>query len=190
MPISFSSISHGSIPVGFFNIETDLLLMDRYFIFSSDFCAWVVEWADSPDLKHEERGVYAIQDRGMIGNLAGAIYGFEYTGFIGEVYRLFPFPENRSGFKQKPYGTKNRQTVESMIQTFAVPLKIAIGFSRSDHTITLGDYIFSTRIFQEILQYVEAGGMPGWLKGKAPDYVRMMTQRVGVSQHWLFSHMA
>jgi hypothetical protein len=43
-----------------FNIETDLLLMDRYFLFSTDFCAWVIEWADTLDLNHEERWVYLL----------------------------------------------------------------------------------------------------------------------------------
>ena len=187
MPISFTSISHGPIPVGFFNIETDLLLMDRYFLFSSDFCAWVIEWADSPDLIHEEKMVYTIQDTDKIGNLAGAIYGFDYKGFIGEVYKLFPFPGNRSGFKQKPYGTKNRETIETAIQPFAVQLKIPIDFSWPDNTIALGDYMFSKKVFQEILQYIEAGGMPGWLNGKAPGYVSMMAERVALSQHRLFS---
>jgi len=56
--------------------------------------------------------IYAIQQREMIGNLSGAIYGYEFTGFIGEVYKLFPFPESPSGFKQKPYSTQNRQAVE------------------------------------------------------------------------------
>ena len=37
--------------------------------------------------------VYAIQDREMIGNLSGAIHGHQFTGFIGEVYKHFPFPE-------------------------------------------------------------------------------------------------
>jgi hypothetical protein len=187
MPISFTSISHGPIPVGFFNIETDLLLMDRYFIFSTDFCSWINEWADNPDLTHEERGVYAIQNRDKIGNLAGAIYGFEFTGFIGVVYKMFPFPENPSGFKQKPYGRKNREIIETAIQPFAVRLKIPIDFSRSDHTIALGDYLFSKKVFQEILQYVQAGGMPGWLDGNAPDYVGKMTEQVTLSQHWFFS---
>jgi len=122
----------------------------------------------------------------MIGNLTGAIYGFEYTGFIGEVYKLFPFPENPSGFKQKPYGTINRQAIETAIQPFALQLKIPITFSPVDHTIGLGDYIFTKKVFQEIIKYVDAGGMPGWLNGKAPDYVSMMTEQVTVSQHWLF----
>jgi hypothetical protein len=186
MPISFLSKSHGSIPVGFFNIETDMLLIDRVFLFSTDFCAWVIEWADAVDLKHDERMVYTIQDTDMIGNLAGAIYGFEFTGFIGAVYKKFPFPERRSGFKQKPYGTKNRKTIETTIQPFAVQLTIPVVFSKTQQTISLGDYVFSAKVFQEILRYVKEGGMPGWLDRKTPDYVSRMISRVAVSRHWFF----
>jgi hypothetical protein len=31
--------------------------------------------------------------RSDIGNLMGAIYGIDFRGFIGEVYKLFPFPK-------------------------------------------------------------------------------------------------
>ena len=177
MPISFSSINHGQIPIGFFNIETDMLLMDRYFFFSTDFCEWTIEWADAEDFNCDEKMVYAIQQREMIGNLSDAIYGYEFTGFIGEVYKLFPFPESRSGFKQKPNGTQNRQTVARTIQPFAVQLKIPIVFNQESLTIDFGDYTFSADVFQEIIGYIEVGGMPGWLNGQPPGYVtRMMTQ--------------
>jgi len=105
MPISFSSKSHGYIPIGFFNIETDMLLLDHYFFFSKDFCEWIIESASADDLNDDEKIVYAIQQREKIGNLAGAIHGYELTGFIGEVYKLFPFPESHAAFKQKPHGT-------------------------------------------------------------------------------------
>jgi hypothetical protein len=75
MPISFSSESHGHIPIGFFNIETDMLLMDHYFFFSTDFCEWIIEWASADGLSGDEKIVYAIQQRGKIGNLADAIHG-------------------------------------------------------------------------------------------------------------------
>ena len=177
MPISFSSISHGQIPIGFFNIETDMLLMDRYFFFSTDFCEWIIEWANAENLNCDEKMVYAIQQREMIGNLSDAIYGYEFTGFIGEVYKLFPFPENRSGFKRKPYGTQNRKAAERAIQPFAVQLKIPIVFHQESLTIDFGDYTFSADVFQEIIGYIEVGGMPGWLNGRQPDYVtEMMTQ--------------
>jgi hypothetical protein len=184
MPISFSSKSHGKIPIGFFNIETDMLLMDRYFFFSTDFCEWVIGWADAGDLSHDEKTVYAIRETNMIGDLAGAIYGFEFTGFIGEVYKRFPFPENPSGFKQKPYGPQNRTVVETAIQPFAVQLKIPIVFSQGSGTIGFGDYLFSAEVFNEIINYVEVGGMPQWLNTRPPDYVSKMTARLAVSHHW------
>ena len=184
MPISFSSISHGKIPIGFFNIETDMLIMDRYFFFSTDFCRWVIEWTDSEETRRDRRMVYVIHDPRMIGNLAGAIYGFEYTGFIGEVYKLFPFPENPSGFKQKPNGTQNRTAVETVIRLFAGQLKIPIVFSRESRTIGFGDYLFSAKVFNEIIAYVEAGGMPRWLNGQPPDYVIRMNARLEKTHRW------
>jgi hypothetical protein len=184
MPIAFSSKSHGRIPVGFFNIETDMLLMDRYFFFSTDFCEWIIEWAEAVGLSRDEKTVYAIRETNMIGDLAGAIYGYEFTGFIGEVYRQFPFPENPSGFKQKPYGTRNRSAVERAIQPFAEPLKIPIVFSRESRSVGFGDYVFSAAVFNEIMKYVEAGGMPGWLNGRPPGYVTRMMTRLAATHTW------
>jgi hypothetical protein len=34
MPLAFESLSHGTIAFGFFNIESDMLLLDRYFLFA------------------------------------------------------------------------------------------------------------------------------------------------------------
>ena len=92
MPILFASESHGQIPVGFFNIETDMLLMDRYFFFTTDFCEWIIEWTGYEDIIRDEKPIYVIQDRELIGNLSGAIHGYQFTGFIGPVYKHFPFP--------------------------------------------------------------------------------------------------
>jgi hypothetical protein len=38
MPLSFESLSHGTIAFGFFNIETDMLLLEQYFLFADAFC--------------------------------------------------------------------------------------------------------------------------------------------------------
>jgi len=38
MPLTFESLSHGTIAFGFFNIESDMLLCDRYFLFADDLC--------------------------------------------------------------------------------------------------------------------------------------------------------
>jgi len=45
MPLAFESISHGTIAFGFFNIDSDMLLLDRYFIFSTLFCGNIDEIA-------------------------------------------------------------------------------------------------------------------------------------------------
>ena len=47
MPLSFHSLSHGTVAFGFFNIESDMLLLDRYFFFATDFCAHVSDLAES-----------------------------------------------------------------------------------------------------------------------------------------------
>lgn len=38
MPLAFESLSHGAIAFGFFNIESDMLLLEHYFFFATDFC--------------------------------------------------------------------------------------------------------------------------------------------------------
>lgn len=42
MPLAFESLSHGTIAFGFFNIESDMLLCDRYFLFADEFCRYVI----------------------------------------------------------------------------------------------------------------------------------------------------
>ena len=46
MPLEFQSISHGKIAFGFFNIETDMILLGHYFLFARDF-----GWGVFPDGK-------------------------------------------------------------------------------------------------------------------------------------------
>jgi len=186
MPILFASKSHGQIPVGFFNIETDMLLMDRYFFFATDFCEWVIEWIGYKNIFHDVKPVYAIQDREMIGNLSDAIHGYQFTGFIGEVYKCFPFPDSPEGFKQKPYGTQNRPAVERTIRFFAARLKVPIIFDPENLTVNFGDYQFSAEVFQKIIGYIESGGMPGWLNGRPPEYVHRMVDQLLITHHPLF----
>ena len=122
MPLEFQSVSHGPIAFGFFNIETDMLLLDHYFLFAKDFCSYVGELLSRE--KHESEKtiwkVYYIERGTDIGNLMGAIHGVIYQGFIGEVYKLFPFPKEQEGFKQKPDGFKNRSSVEKLIQQYSL----------------------------------------------------------------------
>jgi hypothetical protein len=38
MPLAFESMSHGTIAFGFFSIDSDMLLLEQYFLFGSEFC--------------------------------------------------------------------------------------------------------------------------------------------------------
>jgi hypothetical protein len=49
MPLSFESISHGAIAFGFFNIDSDMLLLDQHFLFGSEFCLHIGEMAENVD---------------------------------------------------------------------------------------------------------------------------------------------
>lgn len=110
MPLAFQSISHGEIAFGFFNIETDCLLLDRLFFFCDDFCAAVDELRREGKAKLDG---FTFDSREKIGDLLGAINGVRFTGFLGELYRRWPFPQDPEGFRQKLYGSVNRaQTIE------------------------------------------------------------------------------
>ncbi|MBU2498735.1 MAG: hypothetical protein KKE57_07540 [Proteobacteria bacterium] len=102
MPLGFRSLNHDLIAFGFFNIETDLLLLEHYFLFAEGFCLRVNLLAEQNEKEHAESSweVYDIADRREIGDLMGAIHGVRHLGFIGEVYKLFPFPERKD--RKKP----------------------------------------------------------------------------------------
>ena len=117
MPLAFESLSHGTIAFGFFNIESDMLLLDRYFLFAEDFCSYLDNIAknigDQP--YHAHWAIQFIEAAEDIGDLMGAIHGVRFTGFIGELYRLFPFPRQDENFKQNPEGFQTQSLVSEMI---------------------------------------------------------------------------
>ena len=82
MPLEFHSISHGRIAFGFFNIETDLLLLEKYFFFAHGFCSMVDEIAAKQSHESNEIGLvgYFIDRHEDIGNLMGAIHGIDLRG--------------------------------------------------------------------------------------------------------------
>ena len=188
MPLEFQSLSHGPIAFGFFNIESDLLLLEHYFFFANEFCAYVADLSarKEGDFKRNIWHVYYIERPSDIGNLMGAIHGVIFQGFIGEVYKLFPFPSLPEGFKQKPDGAKNRQTVENLIQHFARVIAIAVVIDVDSKKISIGDYSFSQDSFQELIKYVWRGGYPRWQNEVRPDYVLAMKQAVEGSNKPLF----
>ena len=191
MPLSFESNSHGTIAFGFFNIESDMLLLDRYFLFASDFCSRIGELAETTDgeARHTRWRVYHIESPEKIGDLMGAIHGIRYTGFLGEVYRQFPFPQESAGFKQKPDGDRTRSLISEIIANFARPQEIPVTVSNNGDEIEIGVYKFSRAQFQELLNYVWRGGYPRWQDDLRPDYVESMKEKIINNSKFLFANM-
>lgn len=192
MPLEFQTISHGPIAFGFFNIDTDLLLLERYFLCAEDFCAHLSEMAQEkpagvPIYHWDAHFIPKAED---VGDLIGAIHGIRFLGFIGEVYRNFPFPEDPKDFKQKPEGSRNRTRVQEIIEKYARKISLAVSPDQESRTIEIGEYIFSREEFHEIIDYVWLGGYPRWRDGNRPDYVMQMKEKMEKSENWLFRGMA
>lgn len=173
MPLEFHSKSHKQVVFGFFNIETDLLLLEKYFFFAHQFCNMVDKIAESSD--HEifttNLDAYFIDNPLDIGNLMGAINGTDFRGFIGQVYKLFPFPESLDDFKQNPEGFENRHTVKELLMQWAQPVQITIELNPINWEFKIGEFLFTMENFHEIVAYVWYGGMPKWKNFTRPDYV-------------------
>jgi len=192
MPLAFNSISHGTVAFGFFNIESDMLLLSHYFIFADDFCETISKIAEnSADYTYEAycEG-YQLSDPEDTGDLMAAIHGIHYTGFIGDVYRKFPFPENQEGFKQKPYGSRNRGIMVSLISEYTELSRIDFKIERETMNVSVGDYRFDRMSFHELIKYVWRGGYPRWEKEVRPAYVTAMKDTIIRSNDGLFKDIS
>jgi len=189
MPLEFDSLSHGKIAFGFFNIETDMILLNHYFLFAQDFCDHIFKIAEVPLKETYESSwdIYLIENNVDIGNLMGAIYGIDLRGFIGEVYKLFPFPKEREKFKQNPEGFKTRSPIEKLIQTFGKKTNIQFLIDPKNDKIGIGEYLFNRTSFQELIKYIWLGGFPRWKDGIRPAYVLKMKDIIENSKNPLFN---
>ncbi|HUU81547.1 MAG TPA: hypothetical protein VMW90_08870 [Acidobacteriota bacterium] len=180
MPLAFDSVSHGTVAFGFFNIDSDMLLLEHYFFFATDFCAYVSEIAEAC-VEGSFEGVwhvYYIADQREIGDLMGAIYAINHTGFIGEVYRRFPFPKNPENFKQKPDGIKSQGLVKSVITEYGKLIEIPFTVDEEQGEVAIGEYRFRRSPFQELVKYVWRGGYPRWKNETRPSYVLAMRKEI------------
>ncbi|MCX5812355.1 MAG: hypothetical protein NT178_07405 [Proteobacteria bacterium] len=177
MPLLFKSLNHGDVAFGFFNIETDMILLDNYFFFAADVSNYIVEITSrAPDESCiMEWDVYILEEN-RIGNLMGAITGVDLWGFIGEVYGHFPFPYKPEEFKQHPEGYTNRKLVEDIVKRYAPSTKIKVVTDLTVQTIKIGDYTFDKQGFKELLTYLWVGGYPQWMDGIRPDYIIRMKE--------------
>ncbi len=191
MPLAFQSLSHGQIAFGFFNIESDMLLLEHYFFFADEFCRHISALADSTDPYSfsSDWEVFDISNRMRIGDLMGAIHGLHYEGFIGEVYKRFPFPKSQEEFKQKPEGHQTREVMKEIIEKYGV--KTSIQFSvAGDGRVSIGEYVFGRRNFLELIRYVWLGGYPRWKDRIRPDYVLEMKKRIEQHKGDFFSELS
>lgn len=180
MPLAFASKSHGTIAFGFFNIETDMLLLENLFFFADRFCRAVVTLAEQSELTKPSAWMdgFRIDNQTMIGNLHGAIQGWNFRGFIGETYRRFPFPSHPEGFKQKPSGEQNRAVIQELIEKFAKDRTIQLSWDKPSSTVSIEEFIFDEAIFGALIAYVDRGGYPRWQDEIRPPYVNTMMDRL------------
>jgi len=188
MPLSFESVSHGTIAFGFFNIETDMLLLEHYFFFAMDFCREISLLPEriakgSASITWE---IYDIPDFRSVGDLHGAITGTHLTGFIGEVYKLYPFPRQTERFKQNPEGYHTRHIIEKIIVRYGIKRAIPFGIDEEKKEVWIGEYVFTFAGFHALVQYVWGGGYPGWKDEERPEYVLNMKMAIENSNRALF----
>jgi hypothetical protein len=189
MPLAFKSINRGVIAFGFFNIDSDLLLLDHYFFFAQPFCENVSNLAERQLEETEEEfwEAHTIDRREDIGDLTAAIHGVNHSGFIGEVYKRFPFPQKEEDFKQKPQGWKNRGVVTEILEKYAQATRISLRLDRRNRTLSVGEFLFTQEVFGALIDYVWLGGYPRWKDGLRPEYVLRMKKKIEESKNWLFS---
>jgi len=172
MPLPHHSTSHGRIAFGFFNIDSDMLLLERCFFFADLFCAAVEELCAAPSRVTLEG--FRIDDPEQIGDLMGAIHGVRHTGFIGALYRRYPFPEEPAAFKQQPEGDRSQEEVRALILEYGASVSLELCHDAASGEISLAEYRFSPEGFAALLSYVWRGGYPRWRDELRPGYVTRM----------------
>lgn len=190
MPLAFESMSHGTVAFGFFNIESDMLLLERCFFFAPDFCGLVTAMARSGRAPADGLPAYVFDDPRDVGDLMGAIHGLRHTGFIGAVYRRFPFPQDPAGFRQNPEGQGTREEMDELIRRRARPEALQVSVFPDPLGVAFGEYRFDRAGFHALLDYVWRGGYPRWRDGVRPDCVREMAAAARAGSGALFQGLS
>jgi len=189
MPLGHTSLSHGVVVFGFFNVKCDCLLLNNHFFFASDFCYWVTGWAQEGPPAEGFQDVYVIENPVDIGNRRWGELGCRHHGFLSDVYELLPFPDDPEDFRQQPEGGRVRREVEPILQKWATATQMPVRFDREQGHISLGEFVFDRPGFRELLLYVWRGGLPTWRDSVRPQYVTDMAHALQCSTHWPFQGM-
>ena len=165
-------------------------LLERCFFFAPEFCNLIIAMAGGGEASATSLPAFVIDDPGRIGDLMGAIHGVRYTGFIGAVYRRFPFPDSPSGFRQNPEGGQTRAVMAELMAGYARTLALRVAVSSEPAEVTLGDYRFDRAGFHALLEYVWRGGYPRWRGGVRPACVLEMASAARASSGVLFEGLS
>ena len=120
----------------------------------------------------------------------GAINGVDLRGFIGAVYRRFPFPSDPADFKQNPEGFRTRPVLEALLAEYGRAKEIVVRSRREQQEVAIGEIRFTQENFQELLLYVRRGGYPRWRDDRRPGYVEEMRRTVGKKDRFPFTGLA
>ena len=187
MPLAFESTTHGTFAFGFFNVRSDMLLLDNRFFFATDFCARMIALAGLEADAHETAwDAWTIDRPEDVGDLMGAIRGRLYTGFIGDTYRRYPFPVAPEDFRQAPEGNGTQAEFAAMIERYARRGPMNFLASRSADRVSMGGVELTVAVFHDLLRYVWRGGYPRWRGEVRPAYVTEMKETLEKSASRLF----
>lgn len=190
MPLPFTSRSHGTVAFGFFNIEIDMLLLEDLFFFAESFCEAVVELlapvgaelgqGTTPAFASNTAAIpgWRMKSPAAAGNVNLAISRVDLSGFIGESYGQFPFPERPEGFKQKPEAQGNRPWAKEAIRRYAKALTIPLRRDEAAGVVWVDRFAFDQQVFLDLVAYVDRGGYPRWEGEVRPHYVTTMMSRL------------
>jgi len=187
MPLGFRSLSHGDIGFGFFNVKSDMLLLENYFFFADDFCRKITALEDScGEGLSFQWNVWHIANRSDMGDFRSFLGEKRDIGFWGELYRQYPYPENPAEFHQKPEGWKTQADVARIIGNYGALKGISFNIDPDKELVYIGEYCFSYPVFKELILYVWVGGYPKWQDGIRPNYVIQMKDMIAESDKPFF----
>ena len=90
-------------------------------------------------------------------------------GFIGEVYRQFPFSDGPRRFQTKPEGFPDPFAPGTILTDYGQAEEIPVRFRRKENEVAIGEYRFDQENFQELIFYMGKAAIPNGVTDANPD---------------------